>query len=244
MRSLRGPILTPDIDLPLLLKLNSMVPAHSESATFWDFFGNNPLFRGFPVFFSVVALWFWSDNIARRSRMLIGLLSTCVAVVLSVQLQHHLHIHTRPFLDTTLHLQSTPNPLAVGLTNLNSFPSDTATLFFSLSMVVFLERRRAGCVVFLWALFTAGIARVVTGWHYPSDVVGSFVLGPSCVYFMTRIRPLRAYFERLLERWEPRVYIVDGLLFLFLADAYVSFSGLQSFFVVFGKFGAYLIKEL
>jgi undecaprenyl-diphosphatase len=218
--------------------------ARSRGAATWDFFGNNPLFRGLPVLFSIPLLWFSSEGIVRRSRMLIGLMSTCAAVILSVWLQHHLHIHTRPFLDPHLHLQGTPNPSSVGLNHLNSFPSDTATLFLSLSTVIFLEDRRAGSAAFVWTLFTACIARIATGWHYPSDILGAMVVGPSCVYLLTRIRPLQSYVECLLERWEPRMYIVDAALFLYLADAYVLFAGLQNIYLSLGKFSTYLIKQL
>jgi membrane-associated phospholipid phosphatase len=242
--NVRGSNLAPNIDLRILLDLNSMVPPNSRGAIFWDFIGNNPLCRGFPIFFPVVALWFSSDYRRRRSRMLVGLLSTCVAVLLSVWIQHHINVHVRPFLDPTLHLQSTPPAWTVGLRHLNSFPSDTATLFFALTAVVFLENRMAGCIALLWSLIAACVARVATGWHYPSDVVGGFVLGVGCVFLATRIRPLLAFFERRLEQWQPRIYILHAILFLFLADAYVLFAGLQSFCNVFVQMGAYLIRQL
>ena len=93
-------------------------------------------------------------------------------------------------------------------------------------------------------MIAACAARVATGWHYPSDIVGGFVLGIGCVILATRIRPIQTFFERRLERWQPRMYIVHALLFLFLADAYVLFSGLQSFYNVFAQTGAYLISKL
>jgi undecaprenyl-diphosphatase len=236
--------LAPNFDLRILLDLNSMVPPNSRGAIFWDFIGSNPLCRGFPVLFPVAVLWFSSDSRKRRSRMLVGLLSACLAVLLSVGIQHHINIHVRPFLDPTLHLQSTPPPWTLAFRHLNSFPSDTATLFFALTAVAFLEQRMAGCIAFLWSLIAACAARVATGWHYPSDIVGGFVLGIGCVILATRIRPIQTFFERRLERWQPRMYIVHALLFLFLADAYVLFSGLQSFYNVFAQTGAYLISKL
>jgi undecaprenyl-diphosphatase len=45
----------------------------------YSFIGFNPLFRGFPVFFFVVAAWFSKDWEKRRPRMLAGLLATCIA---------------------------------------------------------------------------------------------------------------------------------------------------------------------
>lgn len=231
-------------DLRILLYLNSTAPPNSWGATFWDFVGQNPLCRGFPIFFSVVVLWFSNDSIERRSRMLLGLLGTCAAVLLSVWLQHHLNVHTRPFLDPSLHLQSTPPAWSVGLEHLNSFPSDTATLFFSLATVILLENRIAGGVAFLWASIAAGAARVATGWHYPSDILGALLLGPSCVLLITRARPIQAFFARLLERSGQRIYIVHAILFLFLADAYVLLEGIQNSYVILGKISAYIVKQL
>ena len=40
--------------------------------------------RGFPIFFSLVALWFSVDTKTRRSQILAGLLATCIMVALSV----------------------------------------------------------------------------------------------------------------------------------------------------------------
>jgi undecaprenyl-diphosphatase len=233
-----------NIDVRLLLDLNSMVPHSALGAKIFSAIVNNQFFRGFPVFFPVVALWFSGDCRKRRSRMLIGLLATCVATVLSVWMQFHLTTHVRPFLDPSLHLQGIDPAWAVGLDRLDSFPSDSATLFFSLATVIFLEHRIAGGIAFLWTLVVVGAVRVALGWHYPSDIAGSLVLGSACVYLFARIRPLGVFFERLLQRCEPRIYIVHALLFLFLADAYTFFSGLQGFYNGFGKIGAYLIGRL
>jgi hypothetical protein len=75
-----------DADLELLQALNSLV---GSNKLLWSF-GNNTLIRGFPIFFPLIALWFSSDCIKRRSRMLAGLSATCFAVVLPVWLQHHI----------------------------------------------------------------------------------------------------------------------------------------------------------
>jgi undecaprenyl-diphosphatase len=175
--------------------------------------------------------------------MLIGLLATTVATILSVWMQYHLAIHIRPFLDPTLHIHGIDPHLIVGWGSdrLNSFPSDSVTLFFSLATVIFLENRIAGCIAFLWSLVAIGISRVAMGWHYPSDIAGGLLLGIACVYLCTRIRPLRGFFERLLLRCEPRIYLIHVLVFFFLADAYTSFAGLQGFYLAFGTICGYLI---
>ena len=155
--------------------------------------------------------------------------ATCVATGLSVLLQHTLAIHMRPFLDPSLHLRFVDAGSAMNWNHANSFPSDTAALFFGLATVVFLEHRMAGRIAFLWSLVTVGIVRVALGWHYPSDIAGGLILGVSCVYLFTRIRFLERFCARMLQSCGPRFYLVHALLFIFLADAYSLFPGLQGF---------------
>jgi membrane-associated phospholipid phosphatase len=212
-------------DRELLLTLNSFVG--SDSRSLWQL-ANNQLFRGFPIFFSLVALWFSGDCKIRRSRMLAGLLAVCLATVLSVWLQFHLAAHTRPLLDPTLHLKIIDDPRwSVVWDRTSSFPSDTATLFFGLATIIFLEKRLVGFFCFLWVAAIIAVPRVVFAWHYPSDIVGSLVLGPACVFLFNAIPYPRMAFERSLMLFEGRMYIVHALLFIFLSDASNLFLSLQ-----------------
>src|SRR3954466_9642176 len=73
-------------DRDLLLRLNSF--AATASLYVWEL-ANNSLFRGFPIFFSLLALWFAGDDRKRRNRMLVGLIAVCLATVISVWIQFH-----------------------------------------------------------------------------------------------------------------------------------------------------------
>jgi membrane-associated phospholipid phosphatase len=212
-------------DVDLLLTLNSLLGGNDVHNKFLWSIVNNALVRGFPIFLPLVALWFSGDCRKRQSRMLAGLLAACLATVLSLWSQYHIVPHTRPFLDPTLHLNIAEQwPFE----HQGSFPSDTATLYFSLAAIVLLENRLLGYFCFLWTLAIIGVPRVAFGWHYPSDIVGSFVLGPGCVYLFNKIPYLVTLFEHVLKLFEGRMYIVHALLFIFLADAYNLFLGLQA----------------
>jgi membrane-associated phospholipid phosphatase len=214
-------------DIELLLTLNSLLGSDDLHNRFlWDI-DTNALLRGFPIFFSLVALWFSGDYGKRRSRMLAGLLATCLATILSVWLQWHITPHIRPLLDPALHLNIVDPQWAAIFGRQGSFPSDTGTLFFSLAAIIFLENRLVGCLCFLWVLVIIGAIRVIFGWHYPSDIVGSLILGPACVYLFIKIPYIVPLFERALKLFESRMYIVHALLFVFFADANNSFAGLQ-----------------
>ena len=215
-----------NMDLELLLSLNSL--AGSAAQKLFVLFVDNALIRGFPIFVPLVALWFSSDCVKRRSRMLVGLLATSVATILSIWLQHRVLPHIRPLLDPALHLKiADPKWTTTVWDRQGSFPSDTATLYFALVAVIFIENRLAGYFCFLWALTIIGFSRVIVGYHYPSDIVGSMILGPGCIYLFTKISSLRTLFERVLTLCENRMYLVNALLFVYLADAFNLFASLQ-----------------
>lgn len=57
-----------------------------------------------------------------------------------------------------------------------SFPSGHASFFFALSTVVYLHNKRVG-ILFYVASAAIGLARVATGVHYPTDILGGAILG-------------------------------------------------------------------
>jgi len=210
-------------DRDLLLWLNSFAATHWYV---WEL-ANDPLFRGFPVFFSLVALWHVDDSRERRSRMLVGLLATCAAIVLSLWMQFHLTTHTRPFLDQSIPLNIVEPQWRLGWDRRGSFPSDTSTVFFALAAVIFVENRLVGLFCLLWVAVIIAVPRVIFGWHYPTDIVGSLVLGPACVLLFNTVPYLRTLFERTLILFQSRMYIVHALVVIFLMEAFDSFLSLQ-----------------
>jgi undecaprenyl-diphosphatase len=210
------------LDREILLTLNAFGGGNQN---LWDL-ANNSLFRGFPLFFSIVALWFANEQPERRARMLAGLLAVCLATMLSVWSQFHIAVHTRPIMDLAIPLDTviprTPWDRA------NSFPSDTATLFFALAAVVFVEKRSAGLFCLVWAAVIIAIPRIIAGLHYPSDVIGSFVLGLTSVFVFTGFSYPKRLFQRVLACFEGRMYIVHAFLFIFLAEAFDLFPSLQA----------------
>ncbi|WP_245474115.1 phosphatase PAP2 family protein [Bradyrhizobium zhanjiangense] len=211
-------------DRDLLLRLNSF--AATDSLYVWEL-ANNSLFRGFPIFFSMLALWFAGDDRERRSRMLTGLIAVCLATVLSVWIQFHFVTHIRPLLDPAFPLNVADPRWSLDWDRRDSFPSDTSTLFFALATLILIENRLVGLLCFLWVAVIIALPRIIFGWHYPSDVVGSLVLGPSCVLLFYAIPYPRALFERMLIRLRDHMYIVHALLFIFLSDASMLFVSLQ-----------------
>jgi membrane-associated phospholipid phosphatase len=216
------------VDKESVLFLNSFIGHDKLVDKIINGIGGNPLVRGFPVFFPLVALWFYDGYQERRGRILAGLFASCLAVFLSVWLQYHVHIHTRPFLDQTLPIKIFDPRMVENWDRLGSFPSDTATLYCSLITIIFLEWPIVGGIALLWSLVTVGVVRIAVGYHYPSDILGGLVLGPGCVYLIAKNRYIVMFFDRLLNLFKTKEYLVNGLFFIFLAEAYDLFSGLQS----------------
>ncbi len=65
----------------------------------------------------------------------------------------------------------------IGLTpDWSSFPSDTTALGAALATVIWFASRRAGQLAFGWTLILA-LAKLVTGYHYPSDLFVGLAIG-------------------------------------------------------------------
>lgn len=229
-------VLFDQVDLSILLSLNHLLAGSNVKLKILDQIGNNPLIRGSPIFFALVSIWFIANSIEARSRILVGVLASCLATGISVSLQEHWTPHLRPLLDTSLPLN------LVGVARiedwhgrLGSFPSDTASLYFSLCAVIFLQRRSMGLLCLLWALVTVGVARIALGWHYPSDIVGGLLLGPTVVFLLSRPEWPRRIGASFLRKFEGREYIVHSIYFLLLADAYYLFPGLQDIYRITKK---------
>jgi membrane-associated phospholipid phosphatase len=66
------------------------------------------------------------------------------------------------------------------------FPSGHATFFMALAFSIFFFHKKAGYVFIFFALII-GIARVIGGVHFPSDILGGFILGSLVAYFLKNV---------------------------------------------------------
>lgn len=112
------------------------------------------------------------------------------------------YFHPRPFMIPT-------GTLLIAHASESSFPSDHATIMFSLSLMLltFKELRRTG-VVFLMLSCISGLARVYSGLHFPMDIAGSLLAALLSMgillalkkYLIPFNRILISYFENIKER--------------------------------------------
>jgi undecaprenyl-diphosphatase len=113
------------------------------------------------------------------------------------------------------------------LHRLSSFPSDTASLYFAICMIIFLERKWAGIACALWATLTIGLCRVALGYHYPSDILGGALLGGGLVLLAVKFRPLQDWLVNGFVRLNIPANLSTAFMFVLMADAYGQFFGIM-----------------
>lgn len=214
-----------DLDRALFFFINDAAP-HATLGKLIYFAGTVDLVRGFPIFVALVWLWLEGQD-EHRARILAGLSAACAAVIISVWIQHNVHVHMRPFLDPSLGVNVPSWEAADRWDHTNSFPSDTATLFFALATLVAIERPGWGWVAFAWALVTAGLERVAFGYHYPSDIIAGAVLGSGVVFGFARSRWITGLSARVIAMFDGRQSVLNALFFIVMAEAYTEFSSLE-----------------
>lgn len=74
--------------------------------------------------------------------------------------------------------------------NSASFPSGHATLFFAVGTVLYLHNKKAG-MIFLVGSVLIGVARVLAGVHWPSDVIGGALIGIFSGWFVFYLLKLK-----------------------------------------------------
>lgn len=86
----------------------------------------------------------------------------------------------------------------------NSFPSDHATVFFSIgfSLLAMKQTRQWGIIISLLAILVAW-SRVYLGVHFPFDMIGSFLVALVAVVISLRMRPV---IEKKLEPALTQIY--------------------------------------
>jgi undecaprenyl-diphosphatase len=67
-----------------------------------------------------------------------------------------------------------------------AFPSGHATFFMALAVALFFSHKKVGYVFMFFALII-GIARIISGVHFPIDILGGFILGSLVAYFLKNL---------------------------------------------------------
>ncbi|AKB36832.1 Bacitracin transport permease protein BCRC [Methanosarcina siciliae C2J] len=179
-------------NLALFHLINDMAGKSSALDTTMIFAANYLIFL-FAVYLTYI--WF-AKNEYRQEALFAGyaaLLGLGINFIITL-----FYFHPRPFMLPT-------GTLLIAHAAESSFPSDHATIMFSVSLMLLTSGlRRNGAIFFILALLS-GFARVYAGLHFPMDMAGSLLVASLSVgillalkkYLIPINRVLITYFENI-----------------------------------------------
>ena len=134
----------------------------------------------------LVALFYWAwfsftADSRERNILLITLISTPVIVLIARLLALNLPFRARPIHDENLNFTLPTGISENAQEGMTCFPSDHAVLYFSLAVGILLVSKRLGLVAILYTLIFIGLPRIYVGFHYPTDILGGFLIGGALI---------------------------------------------------------------
>lgn len=146
-------------------------------------------------------LWFTGKE-AKQKLVFYSFLSASLSLLIARFIISPAVNHSRPFVEHTV-LQLIPHAPDA------SFPSDHATLAFSLAFSVLFVSRKLGIFLFVLALLT-GISRVYVGVHYPGDILGALLLAFAISFVIAKLKnrldAIPLFFIRLYRHLTSRIF--------------------------------------
>ena len=178
----------------------------------------------------VSVLWFfWFHKSSQlnfvRGRIIIGLIASVFAVMVSRILTLLLPFRPRPFTNPNLHFVRPYYMQPEGLETWSSFPSDHAILFFGISTCIFLVSKKAGVLAYLYTLLVICFPRIYFGYHYPTDILGGAAIGITitAVASINKIsKPLVKVVFKFAEKYTGLFYALFFLLTYQIATGFIN----------------------
>ena len=196
-------------DRPTTGLINSVADRSWLFDYFVDASNRYPTFSGVLLMAMIWYCWFDDRDTERRARLLVGTLASVAAGCISRTLQHTLPTHPRPYYDPALgfHL---PLSLEAPYNTWDSFPSDHATVFAGLAVVLYIARPSFVIYAIAWTIVVES-ARSYIGAHYPTDLIAGAALAASLVWASQMSWPIST--GKKLVRWEqssPAVFYMSA----------------------------------
>ena len=195
-------------DVTLIALLNELAQRSWAFDSLVVFIAGNNLLKGGILTMLIWSAWFSLDETQERIRnrevVLATLFACFVALFISRLLQVGLPFRLRPLHIPELGFKVPYTMNTHTLENWSSFPSDHATLFFSMAAGLYWISRFVGTVSFLYVLVIICIPRIYTGLHFPTDIIGGAVLGIGTAYLVISNTALKRRMHSTALIWEQR----------------------------------------
>ncbi|MEE8162501.1 MAG: phosphatase PAP2 family protein, partial [Anaerolineae bacterium] len=118
------------------------------------------------------------DQRERNQRAILRAIIVLFVANIVLKLCNLVYFRPRPFVDHEVNL------LFYRPTD-SSFPSNPATVGFSIAAAIWLYNRRLGALLLVLATLF-GLSRIYCGVHYPSDIIAGALLGALSAYLVVR----------------------------------------------------------
>ena len=134
--------------------------------------------------------WFANSEFYARARLVVSVIAAVAAGVCSRFLQYSLPTHPRPIYDTALGYKQLPFiPYVPRFNDWSSFPSDHATVFLGLTLVILLSGFKYRAIAAAWILLVE-MMRIVMGGHYPTDLIAGAALAGAFIWLAQSRLPM------------------------------------------------------
>lgn len=173
--------------------------------------------------FAALLFAFWltgsKDRLVRRN-VVSGFAGTFLALLATRLIQNFGPHRPRPAYSGQFDFA----PLTKLTPDWSSFPSDTLAIVAAMSTAIFLISRPLGVAAFAFSILWVGLAKLVTGAHYASDLIAGGLIGVAATLLFARQAKLMDRVVDLLERIRTTVPVA------FYAGAFVVAFQLGTFF--------------
>jgi undecaprenyl-diphosphatase len=169
------------LDAALFEAINGLARYSDRPNDFFEFFAH---FGPYLLVAMLLLIWFWPGKRNQRDLREWAVINATAAAIIALgvnQIIIRIWDRPRPFMVHPAILLLTPSRDP-------SFPSDHATFAFGIAVALYLAIRRVGIMALLLAALIS-FARVYTGEHYVSDVLGGAIIGGTVAWLINWSQP-------------------------------------------------------